>query len=119
MLRVGVWDFTGEEGNSHGHGKQMFGKQMFAEPDGEDRMQLTLISRPCQVLLTQLAIFAGSPGDNSLPGSGSLSKFFRQLSESVNCSVMSDSLGPLPAPQSVDFSRQEYWSGLPFPFPRG
>ena len=21
------------------------------------------------------------------------------------------------APQSMDFSRQEYWSGLPFPFP--
>ena len=38
-----------------------------------------------------------------------------------NCSVVSNSLGPhgLPgsrqAPLSVGFSRQEYWSGLPFP----
>ena len=23
----------------------------------------------------------------------------------------------LPAPPSMEFSRQEYWSGLPFPFP--
>ena len=23
----------------------------------------------------------------------------------------------LPAPLSMEFSRQEYWSGLPFPFP--
>ena len=72
--------------------KQMFGKQMFAGPDGEDGMPWTPISGPCQALPTHLAIFAGSSGDNSLPGSGSLSKFFRQLSESVNCSVVSDSL---------------------------
>ena len=35
------------------------------------------------------------------------------------CSVMSDSVTPgtvaLQAPLSVEFSRQEYWSGLPFP----
>ena len=34
---------------------------------------------------------------------------------------MSDSLSPrttaCQAPQSMEFSRQEYWSGLPFPFP--
>ena len=39
------------------------------------------------------------------------------------CSVMSDSLGPpwtvaRQAPLSMDFFRQEYWSGLPFPSPR-
>ena len=72
--------------------KQMFGKQIFSGPDGEDGMQWTLISRPCQVLRIHLAIFSGSSGDNSLPESGSLSKFLKQLSESVNCSVMSDSL---------------------------
>ena len=38
------------------------------------------------------------------------------------CSVMSDSLTPhglqpCQAPLSMGFSRQEYWSGLPFPFP--
>ena len=27
-------------------------------------------------------------------------------------------VGPLQAPLSVGFSRQEYWSGLPFPSPR-
>jgi len=39
----------------------------------------------------------------------------------ASCSVMSDSV-TLPtaayqAPLSVGFSRQEYWSGLPFPSP--
>ena len=37
-------------------------------------------------------------------------------------SVMSDSLTPwtvaYQAPLSMEFSRQEYWSGLPFPPPR-
>ena len=41
--------------------------------------------------------------------------------ESVNHSVMSDSLPPHTivhqAPLSMGFSRQEYWSGLPFPSP--
>ena len=40
----------------------------------------------------------------------------------LSCSVMSDSLGPprtvaRQAPLSVGFSRQEHWSGLPFPSP--
>ena len=39
----------------------------------------------------------------------------------VSHSVMSDSLTPLTAalqaPLSMGFSRQEYWSGLPFPSP--
>ena len=38
-----------------------------------------------------------------------------------SCSVMSDSATPwtiaCQAPQSIGFSRQEYWSGLPFPSP--
>ena len=42
-------------------------------------------------------------------------------SRSVSCSVMSDPLAtpwtvaPFQAPLSVEFSRQEYWSGLPLP----
>ena len=32
---------------------------------------------------------------------------------------MSDSLRPCQAPLALGFSRQEYWSGLPFPSPRG
>ena len=42
-------------------------------------------------------------------------------SKSVSCSVVSDSVIPwtlaiaLQAPLSMGFSRQEYWSGLPFP----
>ena len=32
---------------------------------------------------------------------------------------MSDSLRPCQAPLALEFSRQEYWSGLPFPSPRG
>ena len=34
----------------------------------------------------------------------------------VSCSVMSDSLQPH-RPQLMGFSRQEYWSGFPFPSP--
>ena len=35
----------------------------------------------------------------------------------VSCSVGSDSCNPGQGPLSMDFSRQEYWSGLPFPSP--
>ena len=40
----------------------------------------------------------------------------------VSCSVVSDSFATpwtvaLQAPLSLRFSRQEYWSGLPFPLP--
>ena len=42
-------------------------------------------------------------------------------SESVSLSVMSDYVTPwtvaLQAPLSMEFFRQDYWSGLPFPFP--
>ena len=45
----------------------------------------------------------------------------QQCSSSVSHSVMSDSAIPqtvaCQAPPSMAFSRQEYWSGLPFPFP--
>ena len=41
--------------------------------------------------------------------------------ESVSHSVVSDSVTPRivahKAPLSMEFSRQEYWSGLPFPSP--
>ena len=39
----------------------------------------------------------------------------------LSCSVMSDSVTPwivaIQAPQSMEFPRKEYWSGLPFPSP--
>ena len=42
-------------------------------------------------------------------------------SESVSCSVVSNSATPWTvahqAPLSMEFSRQEYWSGLPCPSP--
>ena len=44
----------------------------------------------------------------------------RKVMTNWSHSVMSDSLRPWEAhqaPQSVGFSRQEYWSGLPFPSP--
>ena len=41
--------------------------------------------------------------------------------QSVNCLVMCDSVIPwtiaCQAPLSMEFSKQEYWSGLPFPSP--
>ena len=44
-----------------------------------------------------------------------------EKSESVSCSVMSDSVTlwtvPYQAPLSMEFSSKEYWSGLPFPPP--
>ena len=43
------------------------------------------------------------------------------LTESVSCSVVSDSATPwtvtYQAAPSMGFSKQEYWSGLPFLFP--
>ena len=44
------------------------------------------------------------------------------MSVYVSCSVVSDSLQPQglsshQAPLSMGLPRQEYWSGLPFPFP--
>ena len=47
---------------------------------------------------------------------------FTQLHESVSRSVVSDSFATPwtvahQAPLSMGFSRQEYWSGLPFPSP--
>ena len=44
-------------------------------------------------------------------------------SEDVSCSVVSDSLQPhgllaLQAPLSMEFSKHEYWSGLPFSSPQ-
>ena len=41
-----------------------------------------------------------------------------EKSERVSCSVMSDSATPAgQAPLSMEFSRQEHWSELPFPSP--
>ena len=46
-----------------------------------------------------------------------------ESSSSVSCSVVSDSVTPwiiaCQAPLSMEFPRQEYWSGLPFASPRG
>ena len=39
------------------------------------------------------------------------------MAESESHSVVSDSLQPPRTIQSMEFSRQEYWSGLPFPSP--
>ena len=45
-----------------------------------------------------------------------ISEYLRMKeSESVSQSVMSDSLRPHGL--STEFSRREYWNGLPFPFP--
>ena len=50
-----------------------------------------------------------------------LGKGYITHSESVSCSVVSDSVTPWTlahqAPLSIEFSRQEYWSGLSFPSP--
>ena len=46
---------------------------------------------------------------------------YKYLVKSVSCSVMSNSVSPwtvaCQAPLSMESSRQEYWSRLPFPSP--
>lgn len=42
MLGVVIQDFRGEEGNSHGDGKQMFGKEMFPRPCKDNGTQRNL-----------------------------------------------------------------------------
>ena len=40
------------------------------------------------------------------------------VKESRTCLTLCDSwTAACPAPLSIEFSRQEYWSGLPFPYP--
>ena len=50
-----------------------------------------------------------------------MKSFYKQNTEVLKCSVVSDSAAPWTvahqAPPSMGFSRQEYWSGLPFPSP--
>ena len=64
-----------------------------------------------RMLQLELSPRAGSWSDN----------YSEEESESVSCSVVSDSvtLGNVArqAPPSMELSRQEYWSGLPFPSP--
>ena len=46
--------------------------------------------------------------------------YLRWKNQSVSCSVVSDSVTPWvahQAPLPMEFSRQEYWSGFPFPSP--
>ena len=43
-----------------------------------------------------------------------------RIKRKLSCTVMSNSVIPMyspPGPLSMEFSRQEYWSGLPFPSP--
>ena len=66
-------------------------------------------------------------GQGSIPGQGTRSHIHtrpeRDRCTRVSLSVVSDSLRPhglyivCQAPLSIEFSSQEYWSGLPFPSP--
>ena len=50
-----------------------------------------------------------------------LKSLLMKVKAKQSCSVVSNSLQPITvayqAPQSMEFSRQEYWSGFPFPSP--
>ena len=50
-----------------------------------------------------------------------LKNLLMKVKAKQSCSVVSNSLQPITvayqAPQSMEFSRQEYWSGFPFPSP--
>lgn len=59
MLEVVVWDFKGEESNSHEDGKAMFDKQRFAgQTTGQGDTEWTVVSRPCSVSLTILCPYS-------------------------------------------------------------
>ena len=47
MLGLVIWDFKGEEGNSHGHGKANVGKQMFSGLCRNSVTQAGLWCYPC------------------------------------------------------------------------
>ena len=73
--------------------------------------------------LTQVLAYNGALMSRVEPGSPALQAISlpteppgKPKSESVYCSVLSDSL-QVQAPLSMGFSTQEYWSGLPFPSP--
>ena len=66
------------------------------------------------------------PKRKKIKGESFKNVYFKKFASSpfhvyVSCSVVSDSATSLTvahqAPLSVGFSRQEYWSGLPFPVP--
>ena len=74
--------------------------------------------------LTRVSCVAGSLYQLSYKGSHNIGWGVLKMSTrlmSVSHSVVSDSVIPwtiaLGAPLSMEFSRQEYWSGLPFPSP--
>ena len=51
---------------------------------------------------------------------GRISKMFMHAQLPRSCLTLCDPIDcNLPASLSMEFSRQEYWSGLPFPSPRG
>ena len=60
-------------------------------------------------------------GEDLVLSNTAFTLFSHQIKQvSDTCSVMPDSLQPheaRQAPLSMEFSRQEYWSGLPFPSP--
>ena len=68
--------------------------------------------------LRNWTIIMASEGTCILNSQWTLEKY---ESESVSCSVVSDSATPCTVARqallSMEFSRQEYWSGLPFPSP--
>lgn len=77
---VVVWDFKGQEGNSHRDGKQMFAKQMFPEPTltvghREDFDQRGL-ARSLPFITPSLYKNIVINEDGSLTGAVPLSKFF-------------------------------------------
>ena len=91
----------------------------------EDNLETSLV-------VQWLRLHAPNAGDlGSIPGQGTRSHILQLrcwmpqlrpcMCVGVSHSVMSDSVMPrtvaCQAPLSMEFSRQEYWSGLPFPSP--
>ena len=85
--------------------------------------QSCLTVRPHRRQSTRLHHPWDSPGKNTGVGCCFLLQCMKVKSESEvawSCLTLSDPMDwSLPAPPSMGFSRQEYWSGVPLPSPRG
>ena len=84
-------------------------------------LQSCLTLRPHRWQPTRLPCSWDSPGKNSGVGCHFLLQCIKAKSESEvaqSCQTLSDPrTAAFQAPLSMGFSRQEYWSGLPFPSP--
>ena len=97
-----------------------FGLSFWGREHGWLLLQLSLKCFFISLLLSMSPPFLDNPGSSGV-GMSLCDMWVWHYEYVITCSVMSDSLTPWTVahqvPLSMEFSRQEYWSGLPFPSP--